>query len=463
MFVPNKSGRFHVRGKSQSRVCRLTGKQKDAFTANRLASKPLFGDRPSHVPHREIKKVTFVSPHSVIDYYNGAAIATLHALQLLQRIGFECQAFCGSYLDVPDESNLEEQLIRQQTPYEARMAKIGDYEGRMIFALAGGVPVTSFGSASTRGFWTDDSEVAAFLTAFSLYLDKNRPDAVMTYGGDEISMAMTEMVKRRDIPVVFTLHNFLYTHAEPFRLADYATVPSEFCRQHYWEKLKLACHRLPNVVDWHRVEVTERQPRYVTFVNPHLVKGVLVFIRIAEVLSRRRPDIPLLIVEGRGKTSLLEQAGLDLSGLRNLHRMEITPDPRHFYSISKLILMPSLWNESFGLIAAESMLNGIPVLASDRGALPETLGNAGFLFSISAQYTPETHTIPSEEEVEAWVETIIRLWDDSQYYDRASQAARQEARRWHPNQLAPIYRDFFGNLFHQPGPPILPENAELAC
>lgn len=331
----------------------------------------------------------------------------------------------------------------------------------MIFALAGDVPVTSFGSASTRGIWMDDYEVAAFLTAFSLYLDKNRPDAVMTYGGDPVSLAMIEEVKRRDIPVVFTLHNFLYTCTEPFRLADYATVPSEFCRQHYWDKLKVACHRLPNVVDWHRAEVTDWQPRYATFVNPHAVKGVFVFLRIAEVLSRRRPDIPLLIIEGRGKTNLLTQTVVDPNALRNLYRLEATPDPRHFYNLSKLVLMPSLWNESFGLVAAESMLNGIPVLASNRGALPETLGNAGFLFDIPAQYTPETQTLPSEAEVEPWVDTIIRLWDDSAFYDRASQAARQEAQRWHPNHLIPTYREFFGNLFHQPGPPMLPDNAVL--
>jgi glycosyltransferase involved in cell wall biosynthesis len=423
----------------------------------------LFGNRPSRVPRREIKKIVFASPHSIIDYSNGAAIATLHALQFLGKQGFECQSFCGSYLDTPDESRLEEQLDLCRIPYESRLAKIGDFKGRMIFSLAEGLPVTSFGAASTLGRWSGEEEIAAFLTAFCMFLDKNRPDAVLTYGGDAVAMAMIEQVKVRDIPVVFMLHNFLYTHPAPFALVDYATVPSEFCRRHYWDTLKLACHRLPNVVDWRRIEVAEREPRYVTFVNPHRVKGVFVFARIAEVLSRRRPDIPLLIVEGRGKTSLLEQMGLDLGGLSNLHRLEITPDPRNFYRISKLILMPSLWNESFGLVAAEAMISGIPVLASNRGALPETLGNAGFLFDIPPQYTPETQTVPSEEEIEPWVKTIIRLWDDALFYEQASQAARAEAKRWHPDHIAPIYRDFFANLFHQPAPPIMPKDFILSA
>jgi glycosyltransferase involved in cell wall biosynthesis len=95
------------------------------------------------------------------------------------------------------------------------------------------------------------------------------------------------------------------------------------------------------------------------------------------------------------------------------------------------LLVPSLWNESFGLVAAEAMINGIPVLVSDRGALPEVMGTesriedggwriasdrGGFLFDIPEEYTPETTSVPTAEEVEPWVQTIIRLWDDHPLY-----------------------------------------------
>ena len=116
--------------------------------------------------------------------------------------------------------------------------------------------------------------------------------------------------------------------------------------------------------------------------------------------------------------------------------------------------MPSLWNESFGRVAAEAMLNGIPVLASNRGALPETIGDAGYLFDIPARYTPETRELPTPEEVEPWVETIIRLWDDPTEYDPRSQAARAHAQQWHPTRLAPIYRDFFSSVALQTGRPL---------
>ena len=124
--------------------------------------------------------------------------------------------------------------------------------------------------------------------------------------------------------------------------------------------------------------------------------------------------------------------------------------------MTKLLLMPSLM-ENAALVAMEAMCNGIPVLASTRGGLPETVGEAGFLFDIPARYTPEIRDLPAAEEVEPWVETIIRLWDDLAQYDCWSRAAGERAQQWHPDRLAPIYRDLFSRITRQPGPPLVPQ------
>ena len=112
---------------------------------------------------------------------------------------------------------------------------------------------------------------------------------------------------------------------------------------------------------------------------------------------------------GRGRAEWSRETGIELDRLPNLKFTPSVPDPREFYAVTKVLLMPSLWNESFGLVAAEAMLNGIPILASNRGALPETVGEEGFLFDIPAQYTPVAQMLPAIEEIEPWVETVIRL------------------------------------------------------
>jgi hypothetical protein len=170
-----------------------------------------------------------------------------------------------------------------------------------------------------------------------------------------------------------------------------------------------------------------------------------VFARIAEVLARRRPDIPLLLVEGAARTNVLAQLGIDLAGLKNVTIMPNTPDPREFYAATKLLLMPSLM-ENAGFVAMEAMTNGIPVLASNRGGLPETIGDAAPMIMIPARYTPKTREVPTAEEVEPWVKTILRLWDDAAEYERWRQAALARSQRWRPESLAKTYADFFGRL-----------------
>jgi glycosyltransferase involved in cell wall biosynthesis len=58
---------------------------------------------------------------------------------------------------------------------------------------------------------------------------------------------------------------------------------------------------------------------------------------------------------------------------------------------------------SFGRVAAEAPANGVPVLASDRGALPETLGDAWFVFTVPERCTPDGGAVPTAREVAPWV------------------------------------------------------------
>ena len=133
--------------------------------------------------------------------------------------------------------------------------------------------------------------------------------------------------------------------------------------------------------------------------------------------------------------------------------MPVTTDPRRFWRLAKIVLLPSLCWENQPLVAIEAMINGIPVIGSDRGGTPETLGDAGVVLSLPERLTPVTQILPTAEEVEPWVETIIRLWDDRSWYQEQSARAFKEAQRWHPERLRPLYAEFFRNVRLQPGAP----------
>jgi glycosyltransferase involved in cell wall biosynthesis len=455
VFLPLRSGRKHVPTRSAERAPHPTPRQREAATANWRAGKPVFHGSIPPVRRRKADRIAFVSPHCLIDSTNGPAIAMADTLSWLQQLGFQCQAFCGGRLDRPEGIPLTETLAHQGVTFEAPRPPAGQSGPALIFANHKGVPVTLFPGPLHWSATPDVQEGEAFLAVCGRFLDLWRPDAVLSYGGDPVARALFDLIEARDIPMVFGLHNFNYFVPDVFRTADYVITYTDFLRQYYWNTMGLACHVLPPVLDPGRVETGERAPRYLTFVNPEPRKGLFVFARIAEVLARRRPDIPILLVEAVCRADVLGATGLDVADLKNVTVMPNAPDPRQFFALTKVLLTPAL-AENFALVAREAMFNGIPVVSSDRGGLPETIGEGGILLGIPARYTEDTCIVPTAEEVSLWIETIVRLWDDAAEYERCSRAARERAQQWRPDRLVPIYREFFSQITHQPGPPLVP-------
>jgi glycosyltransferase involved in cell wall biosynthesis len=151
----------------------------------------------------------------------------------------------------------------------------------------------------------------------------------------------------------------------------------------------------------------------VLFVNPHPDKGV----EIAFALAERRPDVPFLFVESWPLPDDVRQAHLRRAAcLPNVEWSERVGDMRSVYARARIVLAPSLWEEAWGRIATEAQVSGIPVLASTRGGLPESVGPGGLLVDPDA---------PLEE----WARALSRLWDDRATYARLSTAALEHARR----------------------------------
>lgn len=103
----------------------------------------------------------------------------------------------------------------------------------------------------------------------------------------------------------------------------------------------------------------------VTLVNLQENKGVHVF----QELARRMPDVRFLGVEGT-------HGRQEMPRIPNVEYMGTTQDMREVWRKSHVVLMPSGY-ESFGMVAAEACVNGIPVVAHPTPGLVECLGSAG--------------------------------------------------------------------------------------
>jgi glycosyltransferase involved in cell wall biosynthesis len=393
-------------------------------------------------------RVLSCSWHCYLDPSSGAAHSLRDLLELLARRGWECRALCAAHLDYDVPPPLPQLLAAHGLPFQCvDHATAGLPPYSLFDFVQGGVPVTIYAPQVVP----PHSAVppAAAIPLLALYeraLEQFRPEIVLTYGGYWLGREIIARARRHGARVVFWLRNFSYRYADLFGQVDGILVGSHYAGEHYRKLLGLDCTVIPSPLDWDKFVCAEEvRGRHVTFVNPQPSKGVFLFARIAHELGRRRPDIPLLVKEGRGQASWLARTGLDLTGC-NLHVMAHTPDPREIYRASRVVLMPSLWDESFGRVAAEALANGVPVLGSRRSALVETLADAGFLFDVPAKYTTESREVPSAEEMAPWVDTILRLYDDEAFYQEQRRRCREAARVWRPEGVGDRYEAFLLGL-----------------
>ncbi len=121
----------------------------------------------------------------------------------------------------------------------------------------------------------------------------------------------------------------------------------------------------------------------------------------------------------------------------NLFRAANTSTPREFYRVAKLALIPSFFEESFGRGAAEALGAGVPVVASNRGALPETVGDAGILLDIPERLTPTSQEKPTA--AAPWVDAIISLYDDEKRRKTLRENGLQRAKRWTEERVVELY------------------------
>ena len=284
-------------------------------------------------------------------------------------------------------------------------------------------------------------------------LARFRPDVVMVRGDGRFAGGVLGRAKALGAATVAFLPGFADAVAAPLHAADAVIVPSRFAADYHLEASGLRCEVLPDPVDPARVVAGRANPEFVTFVDPTPANGVYAFARIADELGRRRPDIPFLVVEGRGTEATVAACGLDLRRHGNVHFHPPTPDPRDYWARTRLALAPALGWEAPAAVA-EALLNGIPVVGADRGGLPEAIGDGGLSLSLPDRLTVATTTLPTADEVTPWVEAIIRLWDDR---DRAADLRRKalaHSQRWSPGELAPRYARLLAELRPAARPPV---------
>lgn len=235
---------------------------------------------------------------------------------------------------------------------------------------------------------------------------RTRPDVVVSH--HQHVLHAIRLAKKLGARSVFLTHNDMDLNERPIKLgADLVIHNSEWVREslgRFGEDKESMVFHPPLTADRH---IVDRTGDHVTLVNLNEHKGAKIFYDLAT----RMPDTKFLgVIGGHGEQIIRRN-------LPNVTIMEHGPDMKRVWSQTRVLLMPSIY-ESYGLVAVEAGINGIPTIANPTPGLIENLGPAGLFVD--------------RENTQGWVDEIRRLTKPprpgfTEGYELASTYARMRA------------------------------------
>jgi glycosyltransferase involved in cell wall biosynthesis len=211
-------------------------------------------------------------------------------------------------------------------------------------------------------------------------------------------------------------------YAELIRSARAIIVISHFMKNYIHQHGGLNAHllSLPVYGEGPFPDLSDFDHGYVTMINPCELKGVSIFIALASAF----PDVEFAAVPTWGANQdLLDRLQL----MPNVRLLKANNDINVILEQTRILLVPSLWPETFGYVAPEAMLRGIPVLASDIGGLPEAkLGIDYVLPVIPGEFGVNGFVSPPQD-ITPWTQALDELLSNENLYVQCSRQSRQAA------------------------------------
>ncbi len=255
------------------------------------------------------------------------------------------------------------------------------------------------------------------------------------------------------IPMVTTLHGTditlvgnhpFYKPAVTFSInnSDVVTSVSESLKEDTLKlfKIKKEIEVVPNFIDvakfktgftdCQRTLMADEDEKIISHVsNFRPVKRILDIIRIYYIVQKTIKSKLIMVGEGpeREKAEYLVQ---ELGIQDKVVFLGQSNEVDKILCFSDLFLLPSE-KESFGLAALEAMVNGVPVISSNSGGLPEVNkdGISGFLSDVG--------------DIEEMASNAIKILENDTTLEKFKLNAREQATIFDIHKIVPIYEKLY--------------------
>jgi len=190
---------------------------------------------------------------------------------------------------------------------------------------------------------------------------------------------------------------------------------------------------------------------FVTMVNPCAVKGISIFLALAE----RMPMVPFAAVPMWGTNAADRRV---LAQHANVSLLPPVDQIARLLERTRVLLVPSLWAEARSRIVVEAMLHGVPVIASNVGGIPEAKLGIDYLLPVTpiAKYQEQVdeQMVPVAEvpkqDVGPWYVALHRLLSDRAHYEQLARDSRAAALRYAAGLTVLPFEKLLDETLHRP-------------
>lgn len=356
-------------------------------------------------------KILWMSPYSLHDTSSGASVDAKLMLENMQRRGWEVWSCASFVFDNKTGSLVFGDLDKKLAEDNHDTFVLDDNGIHYVY--------TRCQNTSEMQFSLAEGEL--FFNTYLQVLDEFKPDIVFGYCPGMTSMTCFAEAQRRGIATVYLLVNGNHKHFS-FPHFDLVITDSVATSKYYAECSNINVVPTGAFFQEENVVSREREPKYVTLINPSFEKGLSIFAKLVSVCKTELPDVKFLVLNSRGVfsqnvTALHEKDNKDVHPFKpedfsNVDSTGIQKDMRPVYKITKVLVAPSLWFESWGRVTTEAVLNNIPVLSSMSGGIPEAMAGGGISLETPDHCKNDYLSVPTDEEIRPWVDALKRLLNE---------------------------------------------------
>jgi surfactin synthase thioesterase subunit/glycosyltransferase involved in cell wall biosynthesis len=192
---------------------------------------------------------------------------------------------------------------------------------------------------------------------------------------------------------------------------------------------------------------------FVTLVNPCAVKGIAIFLELAD----RMPAVRFLAVPTWGTNRVDREA---LGRRANITVIDPVDNIDEVLRRTRVLLVPSLWAEARSRMIVEAMLRGVPVIASHIGGIPEAKLGVNYLIPVRpiTHYGPrvDERMVPVAEappqDIRPWQAALTRLLSDRAQYESLARASRHAALAYAANLTVAPFESLLQEVVMNPSP-----------